>query len=163
MDRDVLLSLLQQQLSGRASVTESLASMVGTDPELAPITQLLAQREAQLQRQLEEDDANGTDDLVAEQQREERRRRGEAIRAFIEQQAAELDAVRLVLDDVAAALGACPSCFGADPQCRWCRGRGTPGFMPPEPDSFERLVLPALRVQARLRRNDNPHRERKAS
>lgn len=53
---------------------------------------------------------------------------------------------------VARALGAC-DCWGELPTCEVCRGRGVPGWRPPERVSFDLLVRPVLRKmkQQRLR------------
>ena len=36
------------------------------------------------------------------------------------------------LTDLAAAMGACGICWGEDPACRGCRGRGRPGMVRPD-------------------------------
>lgn len=54
-------------------------------------------------------------------------------------------------DRLAAALGACPACWGEDPTCRWCRGRGAPGALAPDPEEFTTWVVPAVRAHVRLR------------
>ena len=41
---------------------------------------------------------------------------------------AELEAARERVADVAATVGACGLCWGQDPRCRSCRGRGKPGL-----------------------------------
>ncbi|WP_126977837.1 hypothetical protein [Frigidibacter oleivorans] len=46
---------------------------------------------------------------------------------------------------LAAALGACPACWGEVPDCPLCGGRGTPGHLPPEEASFVHFVMPAVR------------------
>jgi hypothetical protein len=58
----------------------------------------------------------------------------------------ELVALRERTDTLAAALGACCLCWGADSACRVCRGRGRPGFSQPDEESFVELVLPAVRA-----------------
>jgi hypothetical protein len=45
---------------------------------------------------------------------------------------------------LAAALGAC-DCWGEDPGCPTCGGRGTPGWMPPDPELYADYVEPAVR------------------
>lgn len=66
---------------------------------------------------------------------------------------AEREAARARLESLAAALGACPACFGEDLLCPTCRGGGAPGGRAPEPHEFNRLVAPAVeRVRAALRR-----------
>lgn len=46
---------------------------------------------------------------------------------------------------LAAALGACPACWGEVPDCPLCGGRGAPGHRPPEEASFVHFVMPAVR------------------
>ena len=58
---------------------------------------------------------------------------------------------------MAAAVGACPQCWGEDLECRECRGRGTPGAFLPHRASFAQLVLPAVeRVRTLRRRQARP-------
>lgn len=142
--------LLKQQLSGGASLRDSVSSLAQSDPQLAPIVEMLNQREEQLQQELDHDEQA---DLLQQQEAEEladRRQRATALREQFAGITAEVDGLRGKLADLAAALGACPACFGDDGSCPWCRGRGRPGFMPPDPDGFTRLVLPALKLQVRL-------------
>lgn len=62
---------------------------------------------------------------------------------------AELEALRTRNDALAAAVGACYLCFGDDPLCEECGGRGVPGSLAPEPAAFRKYVHPALhRAQA---------------
>jgi hypothetical protein len=148
-DLDVA-ELLKQQLSGGASLRDSVTSLAQSDPKLAPIVEMLAQREEQLQQDVDDDEQA---ELLQQQEAEEladRRQRASALREQFAGIAAEVDGLRAKLGDVAAALGACPACFGDDRSCPWCRGRGGPGFMPPDPDGFDRLVMPALRLHVRL-------------
>lgn len=51
-----------------------------------------------------------------------------------------------LLERLAAALGACPECFGAEAECPACSGRGTPGSAPPDAALFATFVAPALRA-----------------
>ena len=56
---------------------------------------------------------------------------------------------------MAAAIGACPECWGEDPACPGCEGDGKPGSFQPHRGCFEVFVLPvvdALREDARERR-----------
>jgi hypothetical protein len=64
----------------------------------------------------------------------------------------ELADLREVNDTVAAALGACPVCWGGDDACAVCRGRGKAGGAAPDPDLFRELVVPAVRRVRALRR-----------
>lgn len=63
----------------------------------------------------------------------------------------ELADLRQANDTVAAALGACPYCWGGDIECPVCRGQGRPGFAPPDAGLFEELVVPAIQRRARQR------------
>jgi hypothetical protein len=67
----------------------------------------------------------------------------------------EVDRLQEINETLAAALGACPICWGDDPGCVVCQGRGGPGSLRPDRELFERLVTPALR---RLRGPNQPHR-----
>ena len=150
--QDQVLELLRQQLAGGPGVAEGLTRLAGTDPRLGQLSELLAQREQQLRTELEEREE---EDRRAEEEarlQDQRRHRAEAWRDHLAGLTAELETARERLDELAAALGACPSCIGSDPGCRWCRGRGRPGFTTPDPAGFERLVLPAVHVHVRLRR-----------
>ena len=52
------------------------------------------------------------------------------------------DAGRLAarrLSELAAALGACGLCWGDDPACRGCHGRGRPGMVRPDPEMRAQL------------------------
>jgi hypothetical protein len=69
----------------------------------------------------------------------------------------ELADLRQANDTLAAALGACQYCWGGDRQCRVCRGRGRPGYAPPDAELFNELVLPAvLRVRTLQRPGSRP-------
>ena len=48
------------------------------------------------------------------------------------------------LDELADATGACPQCWGEDPGCRHCRGRGKPGYSLPDRELFEKYVKPVI-------------------
>lgn len=148
-DVDVV-ELLQRQLAAGQSLQHCVTELAQADPKLAPIVQLLAQREEDARQDLEQDEQQvqlGQQELDG---LEERRRQGAVLRQQFDEITAELDALRDRLGELAGALGACPACFGEDRSCQWCRGRGVPGFMPPEPTDFNRLVMPAVQLHARL-------------
>ncbi len=56
------------------------------------------------------------------------------------------------VETLAAALGACPACWGEDQACSQCRGRGAPGAYPPDRQTFADFVLPVLRRKAKRAR-----------
>jgi hypothetical protein len=76
----------------------------------------------------------------------------EAIRALQQ----ELIDLRHVNDTVAAALGACPSCWGGDSSCGACHGRGGAGYAAPDLDLFARWVVPATERVRSLSRTRRP-------
>ena len=55
------------------------------------------------------------------------------------------DALHRQLELLACALGACPDCWGADPDCTECGGIGRPGAFLPDERLFRHFVLPVLR------------------
>jgi hypothetical protein len=68
----------------------------------------------------------------------------------VEKVYAELEALRARNDTLAAALGACFLCFGAEASCVECAGRGYAGARMPELSAYREFVLPAVRrVQSR--------------
>ncbi|MEO1731769.1 MAG: hypothetical protein AAFR64_13675 [Pseudomonadota bacterium] len=91
--------------------------------------------------------------------------------AFIEDTGAEMEEVgalvqqvraqQALLHDIAEAIGACPTCFGADEDCVDCAGTGAPGAFLPQRENFAFFVRPALervnRERARRPRRANPH------
>jgi len=58
----------------------------------------------------------------------------------------EIKTLRDRCDLLASTVGACCLCWGQDPDCRACRGRGKPGYAIPDEVLFGEYVLPALRV-----------------
>lgn len=56
----------------------------------------------------------------------------------------ELDELRHRNQRLAEALGACPLCWGESAECPECRGRGSPGSAPPDPDLYRAVVFPAV-------------------
>ena len=54
------------------------------------------------------------------------------------------------IEALAAALGACPECWGENEDCELCRGRGTPGSMQPDRDMFRAYVVPVLEKLRRI-------------
>ncbi|MEX2963019.1 hypothetical protein [Microbulbifer sp. TYP-18] len=57
----------------------------------------------------------------------------------------ELADLRNVNDNLAAALGACADCWGADPDCEFCDGHGEAGCYQPDRRLFRELVAPAVK------------------
>ena len=59
---------------------------------------------------------------------------------------AELRVLKERNDVLAATLGACCLCWGQDPECRFCRGRGRPGFTTPDESRIGEFVIPAIQM-----------------
>lgn len=57
----------------------------------------------------------------------------------------ELAELRERNEALAAALGACARCWGVDPGCEVCAGRGVPGSRLPQAPLFAHFVAPAVR------------------
>ncbi len=152
--------ILQQHLSG-VDVSDQLAGLLANDPQLSPVAQLLANRDqntqaetagenaidasVQAQADLQELDAQlqrqaGDIELLVREQ--------EALHQSVRYTANEVERLHALLDPVAAALGACPTCLGEDADCPLCRGQGVPGSLPPDPECFRAIVWPAVRAHA---------------
>ena len=145
-----VLELLKQQLASGQSLEQTVKELAQADPELAPVVQLISQRETEMQQGLEQEELQAEQDERDLEEEAERREQVAAVRVQFDELTAELQALRSRCLELAGALGACPACFGDDQDCSWCRGRGRPGFMPAEPSLFERLVIPAVKLQVRL-------------
>ncbi len=121
-------ALLTQVLAARAAGQDAqsiIASQLGDDPMTALLMQAMQQK-----KQPDGDGDTGASD--------------------VDNLRAELQALRERSDTLAAALGACYLCWGDDPGCQVCAGRGSPGCLPINPDLFEEFIVPALRrVRAR--------------
>ena len=89
--------------------------------------------------------------------RAERARRIRELRALVKTMHGELQILRVRNDTLAAALGACHICFGSDPSCEECEGRGIPGSLDPDPDAYREFVAPAVR-RAQRRKSEREHR-----
>jgi hypothetical protein len=57
------------------------------------------------------------------------------------------------IDEMANATGACPECWGEDGSCKYCRGRGKPGYYLPDPQLFEVYIKPVIQ---KLKENKPP-------
>ena len=100
-----------------------------------------------------EDSSDALREELREEIREEQAEAVDALEAAAEQLLAENRALQRRLDGLAAAIGACPACFGDDLLCDTCQGAGTPGSRLPLAPEFHNYVRPAVdRVGAALRR-----------
>lgn len=157
-----MLGKIQQHLASGGQLSEMLPDLDPANPAVGLVSQMLAQRQQRLEAELEQsrlepppatqEDFQQQLELEAQRQaealrnQEHHRQRMEKLRHRFEEMDAELRWSRRKLDDLAQALGACPTCWGEDPRCRLCRGRGKSGFLMPEPEYFERYVTPILQL-----------------
>jgi hypothetical protein len=78
-----------------------------------------------------------------------------ALRQDVQSMSAELKVLRERNDLLAATLGACCLCWGQDAECRFCRGRGRPGFAMPDEAHLGEFVLPAIQMLRAQRAKSN--------
>lgn len=131
-----------------ALLMSQLGNQAASDPKMAALSWLLSQRRPapEIDGEAEETgEARAEAARARAAARAERARRIRELRALVKRTWVELEALRERNDTLAAALGACHLCFGTDPLCSACAGRGRPGSRPPEPAAYREYVLPALR------------------
>jgi hypothetical protein len=143
-----------------ATLIKAIATS-GTDPMSVLLSQLQAQGSTnptaallasflQMRKPgVDTESASQAEDLrLAEQEalaEQERDRSLQELNDTVAKLYSELERLRKRNDELAAAIGACFLCFGADPLCSECAGRGRPGAKIPEPIAYKKYVLPALR------------------
>jgi hypothetical protein len=138
---DTLHQALLARLAGESNddgpvLSDLLEQRFGDDPALAPV--LMAVRRREEARADEPTDGVGETDPAAAD--------------LLERLYAEVEELRLRNRAAAAALGACPRCWGEDGDCPVCRGRGRTGGRAPDPVLYHELVEPAVRRRARQER-----------
>jgi hypothetical protein len=129
-----MIGLLAQQWGAAAGSSNHAASVVeGEAVEIAGASKVATTAMEPCEAPCEEPDAVSCD-ATAE------------FPALSDRIRAELAVCRERVDRCAAALGACGLCWGTNPGCRACRGRGRPGFSLPDETLFDELILPAVRM-----------------
>lgn len=153
-DANPMLSALLGSLDsgGKFDPMSLLMSQLGNaganDPRLAMLTKLMGQRTPPVLEN-EEGEASEETRLRQAEIRRERARRIRALRVLAKRMFAELEVLRERSDAFAAAIGACPVCFGDDPACEECAGSGGPGAAAPDPEAWREFIAPAVqRVRA---------------
>jgi hypothetical protein len=122
-----------------------LAALGGGGPQIDMIMKLIEDQSGDANASLREE-------LMAEV-REEQAAAVDELAATARRLFEERAACSQRLEDLAAALGACPACFGDDLLCDTCHGAGRPGARAPEAAEFARYVIPAVeRVRSAVRR-----------
>lgn len=133
---DALLSAL-----GGGDPLSLLYSQIGAaNPQAAMVLRMLDERNRARAAESERENEEGAAAATAERERDFLQ-----LKETVERACAELDVLRTRNDALSDALGACQLCFGADPQCQQCHGRGRPGGRTPDPAAFRTYVLPAIR------------------
>jgi hypothetical protein len=121
-----------------------LASFVQQNPQLAWLPQLMAaQRQASAMAASVAEPVHDDQCLQLQQALAQTEARLERVMRSHRRLAGELDAAQSLLSDLAAAFGACGLCWGEDPGCPSCRGRGKPGRFAADPELAQRFGLAA--------------------
>jgi hypothetical protein len=143
------MAMLEAIRSGSTDPQKMMLNLLGSQGPDRPETGMLL-------KLLTENGEDGADEQREQMREEIREEQAEAIAALdnaAERLLAENRACRERLDALAAAIGACPDCFGDDLLCDTCAGAGTPGSRAPQAAEFHTYVRPAVeRVRAALRR-----------
>lgn len=133
--RTALLSALTGGNASGASVEQLVASLSESDPTTALLARYLADRHATAEKAPES---------VVDERAGERQIAFEHLRTHVTELYAELEALRVRNEQLAAAMGAC-SCWGDEPACSHCGGAGVPGWSAPDVLLLRVYALPALR------------------
>lgn len=148
-----------------ASIMQSFLQQTQLSPEQQPLVELINLLAADSDAQghliegeiqsddLEEDEEDDYDDYEVPEPAPGKRSNVYDIRRFRR----ELRDLRNVNDTVAAALGACPVCWGGDSQCHSCGGEGSSGAYQPDVHLFNELVAPAVRRIRSMKRTRQRH------
>jgi hypothetical protein len=127
-----LLAMMQNDPAAARQLLEAnMAEQAASNPMMAMMMQMMSSRRAEENR--------GPED---------KRARIERVRRHLSELRSALSTAHDLLDDVAAALGACSVCWGGTDDCDNCRGRGVPGWRMPDDELFTELVAPAVKRRA---------------
>ncbi len=130
----------------QAAMARMMTELTQSNPQLAMLAQLMQTRNAAPVE--EDDDEPDARDAEIAELTERLAQTQERLDAARQQGSRLLKAHREAterLADLAAALGACGRCWGEDSTCRYCRGRGLPGMVRPDPELRARLFPPPAR------------------
>lgn len=145
--------LLEMAMQGQADPQTMMAKMLEDDsisPQKRQLLQMLIDQQQPQEISTEYEDVTQDTTVEPTDTLETKRLVRQA-----EQRIAELEDLT---ESLAAALGACTTCFGADPSCETCEGHGTPGHFAPNRAAFEFFVLPVISRMKRPRKNVGPQK-----
>lgn len=129
-------------------IEQFLAQQFGDNPKLQAMLSMMQQRQQPLTSIETIDEAEPvTHAPVAEMQTQldKAHARIAQLKKRLANLEAHLNDLEAFEEDMAHALGACIYCWGEDPGCRTCRGKGKPGALEPDEELFNRWVVPAVR------------------
>jgi hypothetical protein len=167
---DMTQSLLNIMMAARSGqdTRPMMEEMLNSNGDMDPMTRMLLTQA--LARDENQDDTEDPNVIIIDQDDYKPSRRQLALDRLrhrfqqMTQQIAEmseaLDVLQARSDDLADALGACYLCWGEDPRCPECAGKGAPGSLLPDPRAYREWVLPAMRTQQTFKQR---HLERKAN
>ena len=132
--------------AARELLRTMLAERAASDPQLASMMQMFAQRD---EAEAETPPAAGAVN----------RDRVQRVRDRVQEMRAELITLRERCEHLADALGACARCWGTEDDCDECGGEGAPGWREPDPQLFRELVEPAAARRVERTRTIHTHGE----
>lgn len=136
-------------VSGNQAMLQLLEQMGISDPRIRMIAEMIVQQNAPQSESQHFAESMSRDKMLDEFQ--EIQRQNEELRH-------ENELLWERNDTLAAALGACPDCWGEDEGCKICRGRGSPGAFKPKKYAFAEYVLPVMK---RLRKYKHKKKDTK--
>jgi hypothetical protein len=140
-------ALIKAIAGGGVDPVSALLSQLGTQPD-NPMASVLAALLQARRPAVEADGVAASDQKLSEEAiaaQQERERSLTELNETVTRLYGELETLRKRNDEVAAGVGACFLCFGSDPLCAECGGRGRPGAKLPDPGAYRKYVLPAVR------------------
>jgi hypothetical protein len=164
MTEDIYSRLLTALSSSRSDrdTREMFQGMLSELGNNDPQMKLMAAYLARQQEENFEDEDENDDDGPGLRAKKKKKPSLAHLRNLVNDMYMELEDLREKNDNLAAALGACYLCWGEDPECQECSGRGQPGFFAPDENLFAEFVIPALKKMKRDKpggpgRNVSPH------
>ncbi|MCB8978729.1 MAG: hypothetical protein H6657_15010 [Ardenticatenaceae bacterium] len=153
MDDNVYQQLANSLIASNGSQNPDLSELFrqqldDADPKVKAIANYLIKRQAEIYNSEEVDD---NEELMAaepilEPDLSRRTASYNRLRRVTTKMYAELEDLRERNDTLAAALGSCYLCWGEDPDCEECQGRGKVGAFTPDKELFRQYVAPVVQT-----------------